>query len=151
MIASHFIIPTETWLCMKQQFSSKATAGIEAKPSEQGFKLFALVDSKTGYTVDFTITTSKTHIPSRHGQILRRFDVPCTTRIPQHRLQHPYGTITQKRMSHKTTRKTIHKMDLRSSTWHRGTGAKFQSAPQFTLQTLIKLYRGKWNCQMAHR
>lgn len=52
---------------MKLWFSSKATAGIEAKPSERGFKLFALVDSKTGYTVDFTMTTSKTHNPKGQG------------------------------------------------------------------------------------
>ena len=54
---------------------------------------------------------------------------------------------------HKTTRNRIHKMDPRRP--HRlrdidGQGAKFQSARQLTLQTLVKLHRGKWNCQMAH-
>lgn len=40
---------------------------MKEKPTKWGFKLFVLADKSNGYTVDFTVYTSKTQFPSGVG------------------------------------------------------------------------------------
>ncbi|XP_033953453.1 piggyBac transposable element-derived protein 4-like [Pseudochaenichthys georgianus] len=55
----------------ERKLDSKAktviTLYMKAKPTKWGFKLFALTDSKNGYTVDFSVYTGKSDICSGHG------------------------------------------------------------------------------------
>ncbi|KAM6912008.1 piggyBac transposable element-derived protein 4-like isoform 2-T2 [Lycodopsis pacificus] len=55
----------------ERMVASKAKTGItqsmKDKPTKWGFKLFVLADSRNGYTVDFSIYTGKSNIPSGHG------------------------------------------------------------------------------------
>lgn len=44
------------------------TQYMKVKPTKWGFKLFVLADRNNGYTVDFTVYTGKTQLPSVHGQ-----------------------------------------------------------------------------------
>ncbi|XP_031728538.1 piggyBac transposable element-derived protein 4-like [Anarrhichthys ocellatus] len=55
----------------ERMVASQAKTGItqymKDKPTKWGFKLFVLADSRNGYTVDFSIYTGKSNIPSGHG------------------------------------------------------------------------------------
>ncbi|XP_056108147.1 piggyBac transposable element-derived protein 4-like [Rhinichthys klamathensis goyatoka] len=55
----------------ERMVASKAKTGMtqymKAKPIKWGFKLFVLADSRNGYTVDFSVYTGKSDIPSGHG------------------------------------------------------------------------------------
>jgi len=55
----------------ERMVASKAKTGMtqfmKDKPTRWGFKLFVLADSRNGYTVDFSIYTGKSSIPSGHG------------------------------------------------------------------------------------
>uniref|UniRef100_A0A8B9GL59 PiggyBac transposable element-derived protein domain-containing protein n=1 Tax=Astyanax mexicanus TaxID=7994 RepID=A0A8B9GL59_ASTMX len=62
----HKNLAVDEWM-VASKAKNGMTQYMKAKPIKWGFKLFVLADSRNGYTVDFSVYTGKSDIPSGHG------------------------------------------------------------------------------------